>query len=91
MKTISEFFAMLKIALMTPKVLWFTIIGMVIGAVFTCLLKAEWPGFPCLIFSFVALLLSKKVNKQTKERKFDWWAASMMFVGGLSMSGLLSL
>ena len=74
MKKILE---VLKLAVKTPRVLWFLILGLVVGALFTITLITEWVLVPVLFAAFIVLMITRK------EGKFDWVVTSAVLVGGI--------
>jgi len=68
---------LLKLAVNTPKVLWFFILGLVVGALFTITLPTEWVLVPVLFASFIVALTTKK------EDKIDILITASTMLGGI--------
>ena len=68
---------LLKLAVNTPKVLWFFILGLVVGALFTITLPTEWVLVPVLFTSFIVALTTKK------EDKIDILITASTMLGGI--------
>ena len=58
-----KFLELLKLAVNTPKVLWFFILGLIVGDLFTIPLPTEWVLVPVLFTTLIVAMLTKKEDK----------------------------